>query len=763
MSAIIDNGARERQDESGLPRAAERRAPLHREHPPIDAGRRRFLVTSAGAAAGLVIGFYLPAAAGRFALSASAQEPQPAAKLPAPNAFLRIGADDSVTVLLAHSEMGQGIWTTLAMMVAEELECDWAKVRVEHAPAAPAYAHAAFGIQMTGGSTTTWSEFDRYRQVGAMARDMLVRAAAAEWNVPPADCRVANGIVSHGDRRLSFGALASKAEQLAPPASVTLKPASAWTRIGKPTKRLDSREKVTGKAQFGLDVQFPGLMTALVLRAPVFGGTVKRFNGDKAKAVPGVKTVVQVPSGVAVVAEHFWAAKLGRDALEVEWDGGDGANVDTDALRAEYRKLAATPGARAAGKGTIAAAAPAGGAARTLEAEYTVPFLAHATMEPLNCTVRIASDGCEIWTGTQFQTLDQAAAAKITGLKPEQVQIHTTFLGGGFGRRATPSSDFVVEAVHVAKAAGLPVKTVWTREDDIRGGYYRPLWLDRIRVSLGADGLPESWDQTIVGQSFLAGSPFAAMIKDGVDGTSVEGAADSPYVTGTPNHQVQLHLPTSPVPTLWWRSVGHSHNGFVMESVVDELAAMAKQDPLAYRRKLLKDHPRHLGVLNLAAEQAGWGKKLPAGHAFGLAVHESFGSWVAHVAEVSIESGGRIRVHRVVAAIDCGVCINPEGVRAQLESGAVFGLSAALYGELTIKEGRVQQSNFHDYQVLRLHEMPKVEVHIVPSTEKSGGVGEPGTPPIAPAVANAVFALTGQRLRSLPLRLPADAKTSPSA
>jgi isoquinoline 1-oxidoreductase beta subunit len=761
MSAIIEHGAREQRSD--------------RERAPIDAGRRRFLVTSAGAAAGLVIGFYLPAAAGRFALSASAQEPTPPAKLPSPNAFLRIGADDSVTVLLAHSEMGQGIWTTLAMLVAEELECDWTKVRVEHAPAAPAYAHAAFGIQMTGGSTTTWSEFDRYRQVGAMARDMLVRAAAAEWNVQPADVRVANGIVSHGDRRLSFGALASKAETLTPPASVTLKPASAWTRIGKPTKRLDSSEKVTGKAQFGLDVQFPGLMTALVLRAPVFGGTVKRFNADKAKAVPGVKTVVQVPSGVAVVAEHFWAAKLGRDALEVEWDGGYGANVDTEALRAEYRKLAATPGARAAGKGTIAAAAagaaPAAGAsagspaaaasARTLEVEYTVPFLAHAPMEPLNCTVRITSDGCEIWTGTQFQTLDQAVAAKITGLKPEQVQIHTTFLGGGFGRRATPSSDWVTEAVHVAKAADMPVKTVWTREDDIRGGYYRPLWLDRIRVALGADGLPESWDQTLVGQSFLAGSPFAAMIKDGVDGTAVEGAADSPYVTGTPNHLVQLHLPTSPVPTLWWRSVGHSHNGFVMESVVDELAAMAKQDPLAYRRKLLKDHPRHLAVLNLAAEQAGWGKKLPAGHALGLAVHESFGSWVAHVAEVSVESGGRIRVHRVVAAIDCGVCINPEGVRAQLESGAVFGLSAALYGELTIKGGRVQQSNFHDYQVLRMHEMPKVEVHIVPSTEKSGGVGEPGTPPIAPAVANAVFALTGQRLRSLPLRLPAD-KTSPS-
>lgn len=714
-----------------------------------DGSRRRFLVTTAGAAAGLVIGFYLPSGSGRsggWLAKAEAQAASPA-KLPVPNAFLRIGADDTVTVLLAHSEMGQGIWTALAMLVAEELECDWSAIRVAHAPASPVYGHTGYGIQMTGGSTTTWSEFDRYRQVGAMARDMLVRAAAAEWQVAPADCQVSNGVVTNGGRRLSFGALAAKAEALDPPAQVTLKPRAAWTRIGKPTRRLDSPEKVTGKALFGMDVRFPGLMTAVVARAPVFGGKVKSFTADKAKAVPGVKAVVEVPSGVAVVAEHFWAAKQGRDALEIAWDLGAGATLDTDVVREDYRRRSRTPGARAASRGAVTTAKG------TIEVEYAVPYLAHAPMEPLNCTVRATADSCEIWTGTQFQTLDQMVSAKILGLQPEQVRITTTFLGGGFGRRATPTSDFVAEAVHVAKAAGLPVKTVWTREDDIRGGYYRPLWVDRVRVALDASGAPREWDQTIVGQSFLQGSPFAAaMIKDGVDVTAVEGVSDSPYVTGTPNHLVQLHLPVLPVPTLWWRSVGHSHNAFVIESVVDELALAAKQDPLEYRRRLLKDHPRHLGVLNLAAEKAGWGAKLPAGRALGLAVHESFGSWVAQVAEVSVEKG-RIRVHRVVCAIDCGLCINPEGVAAQLESGVVFGLSAALHGEVTIKAGQVQQSNFHDYPVLRMNEMPRVEVHIVPSEEKPGGVGEPGTPPIAPAVANAVFRLTKQRLRSLPLKL----------
>jgi isoquinoline 1-oxidoreductase beta subunit len=397
-----------------------------------------------------------------------------------------------------------------------------------------------------------------------------------------------------------------------------------------------------------------------------------------------------------------------------------------------------------------------GSAAKTIDAEYAVPYLAHAPMEPLNATVKITRDKCEIWTGTQFQTLDQQLAARITGLKPEQVEIHTTFLGGGFGRRATPTSDFVSEAVQVAKAAGAPVKTVWTREDDVRGGYYRPAYVHRAQIGLGSDGLPTAWHHAIVGQSILAGSPFeAVMVKNGIDATSVEGVADSPYLKSLSSHRVDLHSPRLGVPVLWWRSVGHSHNAFVMESLIDELALAVGKDPVEYRRALLKEHPRHLAALNLAAEKSGWGTAVPTGRARGVAVHESFGSYVAQVAEVSVgpwKNG--IRVHRVVCAIDCGVAVNPESVRAQIESGVAFGLGAALYSTLTFKDGRVEQSNFHDYRVLRLDEMPVVEVHIVPSTEKMGGVGEPGVPPIAPAVANAVAALTGQRLRELPLRLP---------
>jgi len=714
-----------------------------------DVNRRQFLKTSAGGSASLVIGFYLP---GSSLLALTQETPAPAApKLPAPNAFLRIGTDESVTVLLAHSEMGQGIWTTLPMLIAEELECDWSKIRVEHAPAAPAYAHTAFGMQLTGGSTTTWSEFDRYRQVGALAREMLIRAAAAQWKVDPKSCRAEKGFVVHSGKKLSFGKLAASAQSLTPPSQVTLKTSKEWTRIGRPTKRLDSREKVTGQAQFGLDVRFPGLMTAVVARAPVFGGKVKSFRAEKAKAMPGVAAVVQVPSGVAVVAEHFWAAKVGRDALEIDWDLGPGSGLDTEKMREEFRALSRSAGLKAAASGDVEAAMRT--AKTKLEAEYELPYLAHATMEPLNCTVRAEKGGCEIWTGTQFQTGDQGAAATVLGLKPEQVKIHTTFLGGGFGRRANPAADFVVEAVHVAKAAGMPVKVVWTREDDMHGGYYRPMWLHRLSVGLDVNGLPIAWHQTIVGQSIIEGTPFAPMmIKDGVDGTSVEGAADSPYLKAIPNHWVGLHSPKPGIPVLWWRSVGHSHTAFVMESFVDELARAEQLDPLEYRRRLLKGHPRHLGVLNLAAEKAGWGTPLSEGRFRGIAVHESFGSFVAQVAEVSVENK-QIHVHRVVCAVDCGICVNPAGVAAQMESGVVFGLSAALYGELRFKEGRVQQSNFHDYPLLRLHEMPRVETHMVPSAEKSGGVGETGTPPIAPAVANAVFAATGKRLRRLPLRL----------
>lgn len=717
----------------------------------LNPSRRDFLKAGAVVGGGLVIAFIVPGAR-RFAMAQETAAAAAAAPF-APNAYLRIGSDDRITVLLSHSEMGQGVWTALPMLVAEELDADWSKIKVEHAPAGQPYAHTAFGMQMTGGSTSTWSEFDRYRQAGAAAKAMLVQAAAARFNVPAAEIRTENGEIVAGGQRIRYGDLADDAGKLPVPdiKTLPLKDPKDWKIIGKPTRRLDTPEKITGRARFGMDVQFDGLLTAVVARAPVFGGKAKSFDATAAKAVPGVRNVVEVPSGVAVIADHYWAAKLGRDALKVDWDLGPNAALDTDALRAEFAKLAGTPGPVAAQAGD--AAATMAKAVKTVEAEYAVPYLAHAPMEPLNCTVKIDADQCEIWTGTQFQTVDQQVASKITGLKPEQIFIHTTFLGGGFGRRATPVSDFVSEAVEVAKAAKAPVKTVWSREDDVRGGYYRPAYVQRAKVGLDADGKPIAWQQVMVGQSITAGTPFEPFtVKNGIDGTSVEGVADSPYVLGTPAHRVDLHSPKTGIPVLWWRSVGHSYNGFVMESLVDELAHAAGKDPLEYRRLLLKDHPRHLAALNLAAEKFGWGKPPAQGRGHGIAVHESFGSFVAQAAEVSVENGA-IKVHRVVCAIDCGPVVNPMAVAAQMESGIAFGLGAALHSKLTFKDGRVQESNYHDYRVLRLNEMPTVEVHIVPSTEKMGGVGEPGTPPIAPAVANAVFALTGQRLRELPLRL----------
>jgi isoquinoline 1-oxidoreductase beta subunit len=720
--------------------------------------RRAFLQTSAVLGGGLVVGFFVPAGMRRLAFAQDAAAAPPA--LPPANAFLRIGSDESVTVLLAHSEMGQGIWTTLPMLVNEELDGDWSRIRVEHAPAAPVYGHTVYAGQITGGSTTTWSELDRYRQVGTVARSLLVAAAAASWGMPPGSCRTENGYVLCRDRRASYGSLAAAAAKLPPPASVSLKAPADWKVIGRPTRRLDTPEKITGRAQFGLDVRLPGLLTAVVAHPPTFGGKVKSFDAAAAKAVPGVRAVFEIPSGVAVVAEHFWAAKRGRDELAVEWDAGPHAGVDSAQLRASYREQVKSPGdeAKAAGDAAaILAAASAPGARLTaLAAEYSVPYLAHAPMEPLNCTVRRGAAGAgsaEVWTGTQFQSNDQARVAEVLGCKPEQVTIHTTFLGGGFGRRANFASDFSVEAAHVAKALDRPVKLVWTREDDIRGGKYRTLAVHRLEGALDGQGAPVAWRQRIVAQSIMTGTPFAAvLVKNGVDETSVEGAADSPYLTSIPNHRVELHTVDPGVPILWWRSVGHSHSAFAVESFVDELAHAARRDPLELRRALLAKAPRVRAVLELAAEKAGWESPPPPDRARGLAVHESFGSIVAHVAEVSA-GAGRIRVHRVVCAVDCGVCVNPLGVRAQMESGIAFGLSAALYGELTIRQGRVMESNFHDYRILRLHEMPQVDVYIVDSREKPGGVGEPGTPPIAPAVANAVFALTGRRLRDLPLRL----------
>lgn len=707
--------------------------------------RRRFLQTSALAGGGLVLGVYLP----------ELDKPAVAAEKPAatfaPNAFVRIGTDDSVTVLVNHSEMGQGTFTSLALLVAEELDADWSKVRAEHAPVDPAYNHAAFPIQMVGGSTSTWTEWERLRKAGASARAMLVAAAAESWKVDPEGCRAENGQVIHAEsqRRLAFGKLVEQASRLKPPQDVKLKDPQDFKHIGKPTKRLDTPEKINGKGVFGLDVTVPGMLVAVVARPPVFGGKVKSFDAAKAKAVPGVRHVVEINRGIAVVGDGFWPAKQGREALKIVWDEGPLAALDSRTQREQYAKLAEQAGTIAKKEGDMAAAMES--AAKKLSAVYELPYLAHAPMEPMNCVADVRPDRCEVWTGTQFQTVDRDQAAQAAGLKPEQVQVHTMLLGGGFGRRAVPDSHFVVEAVQISKAIKAPVKVIWTREDDTRGGYYRPAAYHAISAGLDAAGQPAAWQHRIVCQSFIAGTPFeAAVIKESVDATAVEGAAELPYKI--PNMLVDWQQAPGGIPTLWWRSVGHSHNAFVVETFLDELAHATGKDPYEYRRALMETHPRHKGVLDLAAEKAGWGKPLAEGRGRGIAVHESFGSFVAQVAEVSVSKEGAVRVERVVCAIDCGPTVNPDGIRAQMESGIVFGLTAALYGAITFEKGRVQQSNFHDYPLLRIDEMPVVETHIVSSTEKMGGVGETAVPPIAPAVANAIFAVTGKRIRRLPIR-----------
>ncbi|HTE05535.1 MAG TPA: xanthine dehydrogenase family protein molybdopterin-binding subunit [Planctomycetota bacterium] len=724
--------------------------------------RRDFLKASVALGGGLLIAFRWPgsaqaaeAAAGNAgAGGAVGAVGAPGANARAadfvPNAFVRIAPDGRVTVLVNKAEMGQGVCTSLAMLLAEELDADWSRVGFEFAPAAEAYKDPAFHMQMTGGSTSVANMSEPLRHAGATARAMLLAAAGKAWSCHAAECRTEPGVVVHpaSGRRATYGDLGTAAAGLAVPADVPLKATADFRLIGKPTRRLDTPEKIAGTAIFGIDVQRPGMLVAVVAHPPVFHGRVKKLNAEATLALPGVKQVVPIDNGVAVVATGFWAAKRGRDLLQVEWDPEVDPSLSSAALHESYRQLSRTPGLVARKEGDAAAALA--GAARRLEADYELPYLAHATMEPLNCVVDLRKDACDIWLGTQFQTVDQANAAKAAGLAPEQVAIHTTFLGGGFGRRANPVSDYVVEGVQIARAVGVPVKLIWTREDDMRGGYYRPLWHNRLSAGLDARGALTAWSHTIVGQSIVEGTPFAAMmVKDGIDSTSVEGADDTPYAIL--NLQVELHTTKPNVPTQWWRSVGHSHTAFAVESFLDEIAHATGEDPVALRRRLLAGKARWLGVLELVAQKSGWGKPAPAGRARGFALHHSFSSWVAHVAEVSVQDG-RPRVHRVTSAVDCGLVVNPDTVIAQVQSAVGFALAATLYGAITLKDGRVEQGNFHDYRMLRIHEMPETEVHLVPSTEKSSGIGEPGVPPVAPAVCNALFALTGKRIRRLPIR-----------
>ncbi len=722
------------------------------KRPDREAIDRRHFLRSAGAAAtaALTVGFdwtLTPPAA----LAAGAT---PGGVPFAPNAFVRIAADNSITVIAKHLEMGQGVYNGIATVLAEELDADWRQIRVESAPAdAGRYYNSAFGkLQGTGGSSAMANSWTQLREAGGKARAMLVTAAAREWHVPISELTADKSVVHHAKtgRQAPFGALIRTAAALPVPETVQLKDPKDFNLIGHHAPRVDVPAKCDGTAQFTLDVALPGMLVALLQRPPRFGATVKSFDASKATAVPGVVKVVQVERGIAVIAKGFWAAKQGRAALQVEWDDSKAETRSSSAIMDDYRRLADQPAASARKVGDAASALEK--AARKVSASYEFPFLAHAPMEPLDAVVKLGPNSCEIWAGDQFQTIDQANAAKVAGLEPQQVSIHTLYAGGSFGRRANPYSDYIVEAVSVAKAYGAygtPIKLQWTREDDIHGGLYRPMYFHKLEAGLSADGQLTGWRHVIVGQSIMAGSLFAMMIKDGIDPTSVEGAANIAY--DIPNIAVDLATTQSPVPVLWWRVVGSSHTTFAVEAFIDEVAHAAGQDAFAFRRKLLEHNPRMKAVLELAAEKSGWSREpLPKGRGRGIAVAEAFKSLVAQVAEVTVGDDGQVRVDRVVCAVDCGTAINPDIIAAQIEGSIGFGLSAALFGAITLKDGRVEQDNFNSYRVLRMNEMPKVEVHIVPSTEAPTGIGEPGVAPIGPAVANAIFAATGKRMHVIP-------------
>ncbi|MFA9217845.1 MAG: molybdopterin cofactor-binding domain-containing protein [Sphingomonadaceae bacterium] len=721
--------------------------------PEAGISRRSFMKAGAAASGGLVLGFFLPAG-GRFA---NAQ--QPPAKVYQPNAFLHIAPDNTVTVQVNRLEFGQGVQTALPMLIAEDLDADWSQMRGALAPAGEQYKDPAFGIQMTGGSGTIAHSFTQYREIGAKARAMLIAAAAEQWKVTPEQVKTSKGtLIGPAGQKATYGAMADAAMKQPVPASVKLKDAKDFRIIGKPAKRLDAKAKSNGKQQFGMDFKAPNSKVAVVARPPVFGAKVAKFDASKAKAIKGVIEVLQVNtdrggSGVVVVADGYWPAKQGRDALVIEWDTSGVEKINSATQLAEYKALAQKPGlpVKQADISKLA------GAAKKITAVYEFPYLAHAPMEPLNCVIDLRADGCTVWAGSQFQTIDQGAIAATAGLKPEQVTLNTMMAGGGFGRRAVPTSDYLVEAVHIAKAwkaAGKaePVKVVWSREDDIRGGYYRPSHVHRAELGFDDKGKLLAWNHVIVGQSIVSGTPFESMmVKDGVDATMIEGMGE-PYEVPL---NLTAHTVKSNVPVLWWRSVGSTHTAFVMETLIDEAAHAAKMDPVAFRKSLLGEkHARHAAALDLAVAKSGYGKKaLPKGQAWGVAMHESFNSVIAYVVTASVKDGVP-KLHKVTAGVHCNQPVNPLTIEAQIQGAALMGLGMTLPGAaITLKDGVVEQQNFSDYTVARMTDMPVVDVHIVPSTEPPTGMGEPGLPPLAPAFANAIFKLTGKRLRKLPFDL----------
>jgi isoquinoline 1-oxidoreductase subunit beta len=703
--------------------------------------RRTFLVSGAAAGGGLLLGIHLPRAIGAKA--------QVADETFAPNAFVRIRPDDSVTLIMPQVEMGQGTYTSMPMLIAEELEVDLAKVGLEAAPPSDKlYANPLLGFQVTGGSTSVPGWWEPLRRAGATARVMLIEAAAAQWNVDPASCRAEKGeVISPTGQRLSYGALADAAAKLLVPDEVGLKDPKDFTLIGTPAKRLDTPEKVNGKAKFGIDAMIPGMKFATVAACPVFGGKLKSVDDSKAMAIKGVRQVVKIDNAVAVVGDHMWAAMQGLAALDIEWADGPNANVTTASIVEQMARASQKEGVVARSDGDFAKAIS--GVAKKIEAVYEMPFLAHAAMEPMNCTVHMTKDSCEIWVGIQVVSRAQATAAQVTGLSPDKIQVHNHLIGGGFGRRL--DVDGITQAVAIAKQVEGPVKIVWSREEDIQHDIYRPYYYDRFTAGLDQQDRLVAYHHRVTASSILARWAPPAF-RNGLDEDAVNGAAkEMPY--GIPNILVDYVRDEPPgLTTGWWRGVGPTHNIFVVESFIDELAVATKKDPVEFRRSLLGKQPRALGVLNLAAQKAGWGISLPDGMGRGVSVQFAMGTYLSQVAEVEVSKEGEVRVRRVVCAVDCGQIINPDTIVAQMEGGIIFGLGATLWSEVTLKGGRVEQYNFNDYRVLRINEAPPIEVHLVKNTEAPGGIGEPGTVGIAPAVSNAIFAVTGKRIRKLPIK-----------